>query len=138
MSIHWTYPVATRLGLAPGQLILSIGGSGDSDQELLSDITQLTGTEILEDSTSEVVDSVLLWFRDGDGDLVDDLMDAMTYLDSAGQIWVLTPKVGRDGHVEPSDIQSAAPLAGLSQTQSLSVAKDWNATRLVARKSSKR
>jgi hypothetical protein len=130
--------VATRLGLAPGQLILSIGGSGDSDQELLSDITQLTGTEILEDSTSEVVDSVLLWFRDGDGDLVDDLMDAMTYLDSAGQIWVLTPKVGRDGHVEPSDIQSAAPLAGLSQTQSLSVAKDWNATRLVARKSSKR
>ena len=138
MSIHWTYPVATRLGLAPGQLILSLGSGSDSDQELLSDITQLTGTEILEDSTSEVVDSVLLWFRDGDGDLVDDLMDAMTYLDSSGQIWVLTPKVGRDGHVEPSDIQSAAPLAGLSQTQSLSVAKDWNATRLVARKSSKR
>lgn len=126
------------MGLAPGQLILSIGSAADSDHTLLSDITQLTGTEIIQDSTSEVVDSVLLWFREGDGDLVDELMDAMTYLDAAGQIWVLTPKVGRDGHVEPSDIQSAAPLAGMSQTQSLSVAKDWNATRLVARKAGKR
>jgi len=51
---------------------------------------------------------------------------------------LLTPKVGRDGHVEPSDIQDAAPTAGLSQTSSFSIAADWSATRLVARKAGKR
>jgi hypothetical protein len=51
---------------------------------------------------------------------------------------VLTPKVGRPNHVEPSDIQDAAPTAGLSQTSTFSVAADWSATRLVARKASKR
>ena len=65
-------------------------------------------------------------------------MDALTYLSETGPIWVLTPKVGRDGHVEPSDIQDAAPTAGLSQTSSFSIAADWSATRLVARKVGKR
>jgi hypothetical protein len=65
-------------------------------------------------------------------------MDALTYLSETGPIWVLTPKVGRKGHVEPSDIQDAAPTAGLSQTSSFSIATDWSATRLVARKAGKR
>jgi hypothetical protein len=47
-------------------------------------------------------------------------------------------KIGRSGHVEPSDIQDGAPLAGLSQTSTMSIATDWSATRLVARKSAKR
>jgi hypothetical protein len=37
-----------------------------------------------------------------------------------------------------SDIQDAAPIAGLSQTSTLSIAQDWSATRLVARKAGKR
>jgi hypothetical protein len=82
--------------------------------------------------------AVLIWWREGDGDLVDELMDAMTYLSESGAIWVLTPKIGRSGHVEPSDIQDGAPLAGLSQTSTMSIATDWSATRLVARKSAKR
>jgi hypothetical protein len=65
-------------------------------------------------------------------------MDAITYLAESGSIWVMTPKVGRKGHVEPSDIQDAAPVAGLSQTSTIALAKDWTATRLVARKSVKR
>jgi len=51
---------------------------------------------------------------------------------------VLTPKAGREGHVAASDIQDAAPTAGLTQTTSMAVATDWSATRLVARKSGKR
>ena len=47
-------------------------------------------------------------------------------------MWLLTPKAGRDGHVEPSDIGEAAPTAGLSSTKSTSAAKDWSGTRLVA------
>jgi hypothetical protein len=99
---------------------------------------KITGTKFLEGSTNEVIDAVLLWFREDDGDLVDELMDAMAYLSETGSIWVLTPKVGRAGHVQPSDIQDAAPTCGLSQTTTLAVAEDWTATRLVARKVGKR
>ncbi|MEN9351902.1 MAG: hypothetical protein RL455_843, partial [Actinomycetota bacterium] len=81
----------------------------------------------------EVVDAVILWWRDGDGDLVDELVDALTYLTEDGPIWLFTPKVGRTGYVEASDIQDAAPTAGMSQTTSFPAAADWTATRLVAR-----
>jgi hypothetical protein len=127
-----------RMGFAQGELVLEVGYGADCDAALRSAIMKITETKFLEGSTNEVIDAVLLWFRDDDGDLVDELMDAMAYLSETGSIWVLTPKVGRDGHVEPSDIQDAAPTCGLSQTSSLAVAADWTATRLVARKVGKR
>jgi hypothetical protein len=136
--IRWTYPVAMRMGFAKGELVLEIGHGADCDAALRKEIMKITGTKFLEGSTNEVVDAVLLWFREDDGDLVDELMDAMAFLSETGPIWVLTPKVGRDGHVEPSDIQDAAPLCGLNQTSTLAVASDWTATRLVARKAGKR
>ena len=126
------------MGFAKGELILEIGYGPDCDDDLRAEIKKFVGTDFHEDTTTEVVDAVLLWFREGDGDLVDELMDASTYLSETGPIWVLTPKVGRDGHVEPSDIQDAGPTCGLSQTSTIAVAKDWTATRLVARKSGKR
>ena len=126
------------MGFAPGELILEIGYATDSDDALRESVIALTGNPLIDADTNDVVDGVLLWWRDGDGDLVDELMDAMTYLTESGPIWVLTPKAGRSGHVEPSDIQDAAPIAGLSQTSSFAVAQDWTATRLVARKQGKR
>jgi hypothetical protein len=126
------------MGLAKGDLVLEMGFDSDCDSTLRDEIRGITGTELIENSTTDVVDAVIIWWRDGDGDLVDELMDAITYLAENGSIWVLTPKVGRDGHVEPSDIQDAAPVAGLSQTSTIALAKDWTATRLVARKSLKR
>ena len=69
---------------------------------------------------------------------VNDLVDCLTYLSENGPIWLLTPKVGRDGHVEPSDIQDAAQTAGLSLTSTIPASKDWTATRLVARKSGRK
>ncbi|MTA17275.1 MAG: DUF3052 family protein [Actinobacteria bacterium] len=126
------------MGLAKGDLVLELGFDSDCDSTLRDEIRGITETELIENSTTDVVDAVIIWWRDGDGDLVDELMDAITYLAENGSIWVLTPKVGRDGHVEPSDIQDAAPVAGLSQTSTIALAKDWSATRLVARKSLKR
>jgi hypothetical protein len=126
------------MGFEPGELVLEIGRGVDSDESLRSAISAITGTEFIEDQTSEVVDAAIIWWRDGDGELEDELVDALTYLSEAGSIWILTPKVGRNGHVEPSDIQDAAPNVGLSQTSTLSVAQDWSATRLVARKTAKR
>ncbi len=127
-----------KMGLVPGELILEIGGGSDTDQSLRASIEAITGTSIIEDETNEVVDAVIIWWREGDGELEDELVDALTYLSEAGSIWVLTPKAGRDGHVEPSDIQDAAPNVGLSQTSTFAVASDWTATRLVARKTAMR
>jgi hypothetical protein len=126
------------MGFTADELVLELGFGSDCDENLRSSIREITGTDFLDQDSREVVDAVLIWWREGDGDLVDELMDAMTYLSESGAIWVLTPKVGRSGHVEPSDIQDGAPLAGLSQTSTMSIATDWCATRLVARKTAKR
>ena len=126
------------MGFAQGEIVLEVGYDTDCDSALRKEIAATVGTKFVEGTATEVIDAVILWWRDGDGDLVDELMDASTYLSETGPIWVLTPKVGRDGHVEPSDIQDAGPTCGLSQTSTIAVAKDWTATRLVARKAGKR
>ncbi len=126
------------MGFEPGDLVLEIGRGPDCDEPLRSAIRSITGTEFVEDETNEVIDAVIIWWRDGDGELEDELVDALTFLSESGSIWILTPKAGRDGHVEPSDIQDAAPNVGLAQTSILAVAPDWSATHLVARKSVKR
>jgi hypothetical protein len=112
-------------------VVLEVGHDDDVDPALRDAVIERAGTPLSEDDSDDVVDVVLLWFREDDGDLVDLLMDARTRLDAAGSIWVLTPKAGRDGHVEPSDIIDAAPTAGLSQTSTVQAGQDWTASRLV-------
>jgi hypothetical protein len=129
-------PAATveRLGINKEQLILEVGfDDSDCDNPLRDAIVAKSGTDLLDATAQEVVDAVILWWRDGDGDLVDELVDALTYLTEDGPIWLFTPKVGRPGYVEASDIQDAAPTAGMSQTTSFPASPDWSATRLVAR-----
>ncbi|MFC5822820.1 DUF3052 domain-containing protein [Nonomuraea insulae] len=130
--------LAERLGLKPSQVVQEIGWDEDVDDELRDSIEDLTGNELLDEESDDVVDVVLLWWRDGDGDLFDALTNAMRALAEGGEIWLLTPKAGRDGHVEPSDIGEDATTAGLSQTSSISAAPDWSGTRLVPPKGSRR
>ena len=125
---------AERLGIKPGQVVQEIGYDDDSDDVLRDAIVGVEGVELVGEDYDDVVDVVLMWYRDGDGDLVDSLVDALTPLADGGYIWLLTPKAGRQGHVEPSDIGEAAPTAGLSQTSSVSAGRDWSGTRLVAPK----
>ena len=126
--------LAGRLGIKPGQVVQEIGYDDDCDDELRDAIAAGENVELVDEDYDDVVDVVLLWWRDGDGDLVDALVDALTPLADGGYIWLLTPKAGREGHVEPSEIGEAAPTAGLSQTSSMSAARDWSGTRLVAPK----
>lgn len=126
--------VADRLGITAGMVVQEIGRDDDVDTALVDAVVERTGGELTTEDSDDVVDVVLLWFREDDGDLVDALMDARTRLDSAGSIWVLTPKSGRPGHVEPSDIIDAAPTAGLSQTSTVPAGQDWTASRLVVPK----
>lgn len=129
--------VAQRMGIASDQLVLEIGHESDCDQALRDEIASACGSELIPNETDDVVDVALLWWRDDDGDLVDALVDALTFLADGGFIWVMTPKAGRTGHVEASDIQEAAQIAGLSQTSSFAAAKDWTATKLVTPKNRK-
>jgi len=126
--------LAERLGLKPGLVVQEIGYDDDCDEDLRESIGQAEGVELVDEDYEDVVDVVLLWWRDGDGDLADALVDALTAVAAGGQIWLLTPKAGRDGHVEPSDIGEAAPTAGLSQTSTVSACREWTGTRLVAPK----
>ena len=129
---------ASRLGLEAGWVVQEIGYDEDCDDQLRDAIREITGEEFVDDDTDEVVDAVLLWFREDDGDLVDAFFDILTDLKAGGVVWLLTPKVGRDGYVETSDIAEAAPVAGLATTSTLSVSEDWSATKLVVPKSGRR
>lgn len=128
---------ALRLGFEQGQIIQELGYDEDSDQELREGIEGITGSELVDEDYDDVADGVLLWHRDEDGDLTDALVDALEYLAEGGLIWLLTPKTGRDGHVEAHEIADAAKTAGLSQTSSVAIAKDWAGTRLATPKASK-
>ena len=130
--------IATKLGLRPGQIVQELGYDDDCDHDLRVAIATLTGSELVDEDHDEVVDAVLLWWREDDGDLVDALVDSLTSLGSGGVVWLLTPKAGRDGHVEPEDIGEAAPTAGLSATSTVAAAQDWSGTRLVAPKITRR
>ena len=123
--------LADRLGIEADSVVMEIGYDDDVDEDLRDQLLEKVG-EFVDEDTDEVVDTVLLWWRDGDGDLVDALVDALVSLGSGGVIWLLTPKAGRHGHVEPSDIGEAAPTAGLAATSSVAAAPDWSGTRLVS------
>jgi hypothetical protein len=125
---------ADRMGFSAGQVVLEIGADSDADQDLRKSIESATGAGMVGDEFEEVADLVVLWWRFDDGDLVDALVDALSAITSGGVVWLFTPKAGRDGHVEPSDIGEAARTAGLSSTKSISAAADWAGTRLVAPK----
>jgi hypothetical protein len=123
--------LAERLGIKPGQVVQEIGYDDDCDEKLRDSVANVQGVELVDEDYDDVVEVVLLWWRDDDGDLVDALVDALTPLTDGGYIWLLTPKSGRSGHVEPSEIGEAAPTAGLSQTSTISAGRDWSASRLV-------
>jgi hypothetical protein len=127
--------VAERMGIAPGMVVQELGYDDDVDDELRLAIEEVIGGEMVDEESDEVVDCVLLWYREYDGDLVDVLVDAIAPLADNGFIWLLTPKRGRDGYVEPSDIAEAAPTAGLSQTSLATPSTAWAGARLVSRKS---
>lgn len=126
--------VAGKLGFKDEDLVQELGYDDDVDFGLRDSIEDLIGSEMFDEDDHDVVDAVIFWWRADDGDLVDALVDSLTTLDEGGVVWILTPKSGRDGYVPPSDIQEAAPTAGLHVTTTAGVSADWAATRLAPRK----
>ncbi|OEJ30048.1 DUF3052 domain-containing protein [Streptomyces subrutilus] len=124
--------LVAQLGFRPCQVVQEFGFNDDVDHELRETIQKVTDQDLVNEDYADTVDAVLLWFRDNDGNLTTALLNIIVKRQDGGVIWVLTPKAERDGYVAPSDISKAAKLARLSETKSVSIAKDWTGTRLVA------
>jgi hypothetical protein len=129
-----TVGLAEKLGFQPGQVVQELGWDEDTDDDLRISIEDLIDADMVDGDHGNVVEAVVLWWRDDDGDLVDGLVDAKADLIGGGVIWLLTPKVGRPNQVDAADVAEAAPIAGLAQTTTAAVSKDWHATRLVTPK----
>jgi hypothetical protein len=123
-----------RMGLGPGMTVQELGWDEDVDDALRVQLENAVDADLVDGDHGDVVDAVVLWWRADDGDLVDALVDALTDLVGGGAIWLLTPKIGRPGAVDASDISEAAPIAGLATTTTVPVSSDWTATRLVTPK----
>jgi hypothetical protein len=123
---------ASRLGLQPGLTVQELGYDDDVDDQLRAGVEAIVGSELVDEDFEDVVDVVLMWWREDDGDLADGLLDAIGPLADHGVVWLMTPKPGRPGHIEAEDIADAAPTAGLQQTSTISAGSQWQGTRLVA------
>ncbi|SNR45787.1 Protein of unknown function [Haloechinothrix alba] len=130
--------VADRLGIEPDMVVQELGWDEDVNDAVRAAVEERIGGELLDEHADDVIDVVLLWWRDGDGDLGDALVDARGPLDENGVIWVLTPKTGQPGHVEPAEIAEAVPTVGLSQTSNVSLGQEWTGSRLVPPRQSRR
>jgi hypothetical protein len=127
-----------RLGFSAGQVVQELGWDSDVDEDLRLAVEVVTTTDLEDEDYADVADAVVVWFRDGDDDLVDTLVDALTNLAEGGFVVLLTPKAARPDHVDPSDIEESAVTAGLHTAGAASVSPEWGAVRLVSPKGARR
>ncbi len=127
-----------KLGFGAKQVVQELGWDSDVDDELRFAIEDLTTVDLEDEDYADVADAVVVWFRDGDDDLVDSLVDALTNLADGGFVVLLTPKAGRPDHVDPSDIEESAKTAGLHTAGAANVSPEWGAVRLVSPKGQRR
>ena len=128
----------TKLGFGKGQVVQELGYDTDADDGLRFAIEDITTTELVDEDYGDVADAVLIWFRDDDDDLVDTLVDGLTTLVEGGFLVLCSPKSGRPGHVQASDVEESAVTAGLHTAGTVNVSSDWATTRLVSPKSQRR
>ena len=116
---------AKTLGIKAGHTVQEVGWDDDCDSAI---------SEAVEDAIGDVV---LLWWRDDDGDLVDELVDAVRPLADHGRIWLLSPAAGTKGELAPGVVSESAQLAGLVQTKAERLGS-WQGSCLVQRGAAKR
>ena len=129
--------VVSRLGLTPGMVVQEFGFDADVCEALRAGIEAATGEILVDEDFGDVTDAAIVWFRDGDDDLADLLMDVQALLDSGSQVVLLTPKAGKTGHVPSSEVQEGSSLGGMHATSSFVVDANWAATVLVEKGRSK-
>ena len=97
---------ADSLGIEKGRRVQEVGWDEDCDTAISESIEEFLGEDLLDEDTDEVVDVVLLWWREEDGDLVDGLVDAARPMADNGRIWLLTPGAGRPNAIDAGTIDA--------------------------------
>lgn len=123
-----------KLGFRPEQIVIEFGHDSDVDEDFRQTVESAVKSPIEDESYDGVVDAVLLWWRDGEGDLTDELVDALTMLEEGGFIVLITPGRGRSDRVEAHDVQEACTTSGLTASGAVPLSPEWHAQRLVGRK----
>lgn len=123
-----------RLGFASGQIVIEFGYDEDVDEGFREQVEQVAGAPLEDEDYDGVFDAVVLWFRDGDGDLTDDLVDLVADVEDGGFIVLLTPSSSSTGQVAAQDIQEACSTSGLTASGRVPVGQDWVAQRLAGRR----
>ncbi|MEU1626718.1 DUF3052 domain-containing protein [Streptomyces sp. NPDC020096] len=126
--------LAERLGVEPKLMVQERGWDEDVDHDVGSAVEERYGARLLAEGSGDVMDIILLWWREDGGDLLDELLDAVLCLAQDGVLWVLTPKIGRVGYVEQSVIADTAKTVGLNAVSVINVSEGWAGSRLVAAK----
>jgi len=121
---------ASRLGLAPGDVVGEFGYDDDVDEGLRQACESLIGSPLAPGDSDEVFDAVLVWWRADDGDLTDELVDVTSVLADDGVVLLATPRPGNDGYVDAAEIGDCAETAGLGQPTSGQAAGDWVTVKL--------
>ena len=113
---------AAGLGLWPGTIVQELGWDSDVDYDLRAGIEEIICDELTDEDATlyESVHCVLLWWRNGDGNLRRQLTEAQRSLIDDGQIWLFTPTAGPD-HVDSAKITQSAATAGLHHISTLSI-----------------
>ena len=125
---------AARLGLSAGDVVGELGYDEDVDHDFRDAVSDIIDAELLGEDADDVLDAVLLWWRDDGGDLTDALVDAVTLLADDGVIWLVSPRTGQDGYIEQSDIVEATRTSGLTQTTTVTGPPGWTLARLARAK----
>ncbi|MFK5583820.1 MULTISPECIES: DUF3052 domain-containing protein [unclassified Serinicoccus] len=122
-----------KLGLREGQIVVEYGYDEDVEESVRGVAAHVVGSPLEDEAYDGVVDVVLLWWRDGEGDLTDELMDALTTLEEGGCIVLMTPGAGRDDRVPAADVQDACTTCSMTASGAVAMGA-WIGQRLVGRK----
>ena len=98
-----------RLGFRKGQVVQELGYDDDCDDDLRTAIADITGSELVDEDYDDVVDSVLLWWREDDGDLVDATGRLLVSLGDGGVVWLLTRRSAGTGTSSPATSVTRLP-----------------------------
>lgn len=123
-----------RLGFSAGQVAIEFGYDDDVDLDFREQAEGVLTAALEDEDYDGIVDAVVLWWRDGDGDLADDLVDSFATLEDGGFIVLLTPARHRPDRVAADVVQEACATSGLTASGAVPVGEDWVAQRLVGRR----
>ena len=125
------------MGFSEGLIVQELGWDSDVDEDLRSLVMDAIDDDLIDEAV-EAVDAALVWWRDEDGEVADGLVESLTDLSKTGVIWLLTPKVGRQGHINAKDIAEGVTAAGLALTTPVDMSDNWQVQKVVRPKTGRR